>query len=210
MKGLFVTGTDTGVGKTWVACALLASLRPAAPLAVYKPVVTGLDERGPSDVDRLRQLADRVIVPNAYGPPISPHLAAEQAGDEIDFDLLVEGARGAAAGAAALIVEGVGGLLVPFSDEHTVRDLAVQLGLPLIIAARPGLGTLNHTLLTLESARSAGLEVRAVVLTPWPEEPSELELSNRDTIARVGRVEVELLGAGELILPAERWLQSAA
>src|SRR4051794_11526538 len=124
MKGLFVTGTDTGVGKTWVACALLQSLRPAAPLAVYKPVVTGLDDAGPSDVDRLRQLADRVIVPYAYGPPLSPTLAAAQAGDELALPLLAEAARGAGAGAAALIVEGIGGLLVPLNDEHTVRDLA--------------------------------------------------------------------------------------
>jgi dethiobiotin synthetase len=208
MRGLFVTGTDTGVGKTWVASALLASLRPAKPLAVYKPVVTGLDEKGPSDVDRLRQLADRVIVPYAYGPPLSPTLAAEQAGDRLDLALLAEAARGAAAGAAALIVEGVGGLLVPLNDEHTIRDLAVELGLPLIIAARPGLGTLNHTLLTLEAARAVGLEVRAVVFTPWPDEPSDLELANRATIARVGKVEVETLEPGGLILPAERWLSA--
>ena len=91
-----------------------------------------------------------------------------------------------------LLVEGVGGLLVPFGD-FDVRDLAVALGLPLVVAARPGLGTINHTLLTLESARAAGLHVRAVVLTPWPSEPTVVQRSNRATIARLGDVEVATL-----------------
>jgi dethiobiotin synthetase len=75
-----------------------------------------------------------------------------------------------------------------------VRDLAVDLGLPLLIAARPGLGTINHSLLTVEAARAAGLAVEAVVLTPWPDEPSTMELSNRETIARLAAVEVRTLG----------------
>lgn len=91
------------------------------------------------------------------------------------------------------MVEGVGGLLVPLTDNYSVRDLAVELALPLVIAAAPSLGTINHTLLTLESARAAGLDVRAVVLTPWPHEPSALERSNHETIARLGRVDVHLL-----------------
>jgi dethiobiotin synthetase len=86
---------------------------------------------------------------------------------------------------------GVGGLLTPLADDYTVCDLAAALGLAVLIAARPGLGTINHTLLTLRVARSAGLDVRAVVLTPWPREPTTLERSNRETIARLGDVEVE-------------------
>ena len=89
-----------------------------------------------------------------------------------------------------MIVEGVGGLLVPLTEDFTVRDLAVELGLPLLIAARPGLGTINHTLLTLQAARAAGLDVRAVVLTPWPAAALAIERSNRETIARLGEVEV--------------------
>ena len=92
-----------------------------------------------------------------------------------------------------LVVEGVGGLLVPLSDDASVRDLAVALALPLVIAARPGLGTINHSLLTIEAARAAGLDVRAVVLTPWPAQPSVMQRSNRDTIARLGEVEVAAL-----------------
>ena len=99
----------------------------------------------------------------------------------------------AAARGATLIVEGVGGLLVPLAGGLSMRELAVRLGLPALIAAAPGLGTINHTLLTLEGARAAGLDVRAVVLTPWPERPAAIERSNRETIARLGDVEVEVL-----------------
>jgi dethiobiotin synthetase len=118
------------------------------------------------------------------------------------------------------VVEGVGGLLVPLGPDANVRDLARVLRLPLVIAARPGLGTINHTLLTLEAARSAGLTVAGVVLTPWPEAPGVMERSNRETIARRGAVEVatlppvaradpELLGAAGAGLPLERWLPGA-
>jgi len=102
-------------------------------------------------------------------------------------------------------VEGVGGLMTPLAEGYPVRDFAAQLGLPLVIAARPGLGTINHSLLTLAAARAAGLDVRAVVITPWPQQPSVLERSNRETIARMGTVEV----AG-LDLARDRSLQELA
>ena len=85
-----------------------------------------------------------------------------------------------------LVAEGVGGLLVPLSGNYLVRDLAADLGMPVVIAARPGLGTISHTLMTIECARAAGLEVAGVVLTPWPAQPGEMERSNRETIARLG------------------------
>ena len=88
----------------------------------------------------------------------------------------------------------MGGLLVPLTDEFTVRDLAVALGLGVLIAAEPSLGTINHTLLTLEAARAVGLDVRAIVLTPWSPKPNEIERSNRETIARLGDIEVAELG----------------
>ena len=138
----------------------------------------------------------------------------------IDPAALLAHARGTADSQSqqeTLIVEGVGGLLVPLTDDYTVCDFASALGLPVVVAARPGLGTINHTLLTLQSARAAGLSVRAVVLTPWPEQPSRLERYNRETIARLGVVEVEVLARaanaeiGELArvggaLPWQRWL----
>ncbi len=126
-------------------------------------------------------------------------------------------AAAARAGADVLVAEGVGGLLVPFGD-FAVRELAVALGLPLVVAARPGLGTINHSLLTIEVARAAGLDVRAVVLTPWPPQPSVMQRSNRATIERFGDVEVATLApttaaVGDLAragaaLPYDRWIGS--
>jgi dethiobiotin synthetase len=137
--------------------------------------------------------ADAEIAPYRYGPPASPHLAAALAGEEIDPERLRAAARAAAADADALVCEGVGGLLVPLRGDYLVRDLAIDLGLPLVIAASPGLGTINHALLTIEAARSAGLVVASVVLTPWPDEPSPVEQSNRETIEALGEVRVPTL-----------------
>jgi len=213
VRGLFVTGTDTGVGKTVLSAALLAAIAAeGGSVSAHKPAVTGLDEPGeggtngvwPPDHELLAAAAGmdaERVAPFRYGPAVSPQLAAELTGERIDRDRLL------AAGAAAigngnggapqrtLIVEGVGGLFSPLAEDFTVCDLAAAMRLPLLIAARPGLGTINHTLLTLQVARAAGLKVVAVVLTPWPEEPSILERSNRETIARMGEVKVEVLPA---------------
>jgi dethiobiotin synthetase len=113
---------------------------------------------------------------------------------DVERERVLEAAAAARAGADLFLCEGVGGLLVPLHSDWLVRDLAVELGLPLIVVAPPALGTINHTLLTLESARAVGLEVRAVVLSRWPREPGELERSNRATIAELGEVEVLTLG----------------
>jgi dethiobiotin synthetase len=223
MRGLFVTGTDTAAGKSIVAGALLAAMSLAGEaVSAHKPAVTGLDEpsgRWPPDHELLAAAAGssaEEVTPLRYGPAVSPQLAARLAGNPIDVGALESAAR-AAGEAGALILEGVGGLLSPLAEDYTCCDLAVALGLGLLIAARPGLGTINHTLLTLRAARAEGLDVRAVVLTPWPARPSVLERSNRETIARMGEVEVagllaverperaELARAGET-LPWQRWL----
>jgi len=230
VRGLFVTGTDTGVGKTVLSAALVAAIAAQGePVRAYKPVMTGLDElpdrrapcSWPADHELLGAtagMAPEDVAPLRYGPAVSPHLAARLAGERIDAAGLLAGAHALAAGeAGALIVEGVGGLLAPLREDYAVRDLAVALGLPLLIAARPGLGTINHTLLTLDAARAARLTVAAVVLSPWPPRPGTLERSNRETIAAVGAVEVAGLGPvagpdpGELAraggeLPWRRWL----
>jgi dethiobiotin synthetase len=196
---VFVTGTSTEVGKTVVAAALARTLAAEGKrVAVFKPAVTGLEERGETDHALLRRASgssqsDEEIAPYRYDPPASPHLAAALANEEIDPERLRQAARTAAASADAIVCEGVGGLLVPLSPTYLVRDLAVDLGHPLVIVASPGLGTVNHTLLTLESARAVGLEVAAVVLNPWPRQPSEIERNNRETIAELGEVRVEAL-----------------
>ncbi len=212
MRGVFVTGTGTGVGKTVVAATIARALAAAGePVAVFKPALTGLAEPGEPDHEILRRAAGsrqglEQVAPYRFEPPLSPHLAAELAGTRIDPTALLEAAREAGDDEAALVCEGVGGLLVPLTTGYLVRDFARDLHLPLVVAATPGLGTINHTLLTVESARAVGLEVCCVVLTPWPARPEAIETSNRETIERLGTAEVAVLERIDLSEPAE-WPQ---
>ncbi|HEX6754281.1 MAG TPA: dethiobiotin synthase [Solirubrobacterales bacterium] len=204
---MFVTGTSTEVGKTAVAAVIARTLAAEGKtVAVFKPAVTGLDEDSEPDHALLRRAAgseqcDEEIAPYRYGPPASPHLAAALAGEEIDPERLRTVARNAAQSANVLVCEGVGGLLVPLREDYLIRDFAADLGLPVVIAASPGLGTINHTLLTIEAARAARLEIAAVVLTPWLERPSRIEQSNRETIEELGKAEVEVLPRLNLSAP---------
>jgi len=206
--GLFVTGTGTEVGKSVVAAVIAAEAAAVGlDVAVFKPAVSGLEEDGEADHELLArasgtsQSADE-IAPYRYGPPVSPHLAAELAGEEIDVALLERAADAAAAGADAIVCEGVGGLMVPLTPDYLVRNLAVGLGHPLVVVADAGLGTINHTLLTIEAAWTAELEVRAVVLNRWPAKPGRLEESNRETIAALTGVAVLTLAGIDLARPA--------
>jgi len=218
-----VTGTDTGVGKTVVAAAICAALAARSErVAAFKPAVTGLDEpEGPWPRDHvlLASVAHAGqypcdVAPYRFEPAVSPHYAAELAGTSIDFARLGALASAAAAGADALVCEGVGGLMVPLTATHLVRDFAAQLDLPLVIVARPGLGTISHTLLTIETARAARLRPVGVVMTPWPAHPSPGELSNRRTVELLGgcpvvglkRCEVRDLAEAGYSLPLANWL----
>jgi len=197
--GIFVTGTGTEVGKTVVAATIAHTLAAEGQrVHVFKPAVTGLDEGVETDHALLRRASgseqsDEEIAPYRYGPPASPHLAAALAGQEIDPERLRQTAQAAAEGADALVCEGVGGLMVPLSPTYLVRDLAADLGYPLVVVASPGLGTINHTLLTVAAARATGLPVAAVVLNPWPEEPTNIERNNRETIAALADLPVHTL-----------------
>ena len=179
-------------------------------MVAFKPVVTGLDDEPgewPPDHELLASVTGQrpeEVSPYRFGLAAAPHLAGD-----VDPEGLVPPPG------EPLVVEGVGGLLVPLAEDFSVRDLCARLGLPLVVAARPGLGTINHTLLTLEAARRAGLEVLAVVLTPWPDQPDVIERSNRETIERLGAVPVHglppttsegLAEAGSL-LPLDAWLR---
>ena len=209
-SGVFVTGTGTEVGKTVVA-ALLARTAAGAgrSVAVFKPVVSGLDEGGEADHELLRRAAgseqsDDEIAPYRYGAPVSPHLGAELAGEAISPERLRGAARAAAEGADLLVVEGVGGFLVPLTLGYLVRDFARDLALPVVIAASPGLGTINHTLLTVEAVRAVGLSVARVVFTPWPQRAGVVERSNVEALERLGGVGVEMLPRLDLAAP-ETW-----
>ncbi len=219
MRGVFVTGTDTEVGKTVVAAAVCAALTARGEgVAAFKPAVTGLDDE-PGEFGRDHELLASVantgqapedVAPYRFGPPVSPHLAAELAGATLEPARLVATARSH----ELVVCEGVGGLLVPLTPGYLVRDLAMELALPLVIVARPGLGTINHTLLTIEAARAGGLGVAAVVMTPWPDDPTPMERSNRAIVERLGDVRVaglprtmpERLAAAGASLPIEDWL----
>jgi dethiobiotin synthetase len=228
LRGCFVTGTDTGVGKTVVAAAIAAGLRErGVAVRALKPLITGLDEPPDPIWPRDHELLAAVTgtstgqtILAGYGPAVSPHLAAELAGSPPPSIAALNAAIRAAAARvpdALLIVEGVGGLLVPLGPDGDVGDLAGALGLAVIVAARPGLGTINHTLLTLEAARHRDLAIAGVVLTPWPAEPGAMLTSNRTTIERLGAVDVATLetvtapdprslAAAARSLPLERWL----
>jgi len=219
VRGLFVTGTGTGVGKSVVAAAVCAALvARGEAVGAFKPAVTGLDEPEgdwpPDHVLLARAAGGRQapeeVAPYRFGPPLSPHYAAELAGETIEPARLLAAARRH----VLLVCEGVGGLMVPLTPGYLVRDLAVDLALPVAIAAPTGLGTINHTLLTIEAARSAGLTVAGVAMTPWPDEPEPIELSNRRTVERLGGVRVSglprtdpgSLAAAASGLPLDEWL----
>jgi dethiobiotin synthetase len=182
----FVTGTDTGVGKTVVSAVLcrevIASGRRAA---YYKPVQTGCGMSDGGDAGFVAAAAPGVTVREGLrmAEPLAPAVAAERAGVRIDVDGLLREAAGLAAEADALVVEGAGGLLVPLWQELTMADLAAGLGASLVVVARPGLGTLNHTALTLEAARARRLGIAGVVVSGWPEQPEPVEETNLERLA---------------------------
>lgn len=161
MSGYFVTGTDTGVGKTFVTAALAAALRARGrDVAVFKPVQSGAAVDDPSG-DAVLLGADCVY---AFSASLAPLVAARAEGRTIELEPILARARELAREHELLLVEGAGGLLVPLAEGLDLADLALALGLPLVVVARAALGTVNHTLLTIEAARARGLEIAGVVL----------------------------------------------
>ena len=187
LRGLFVTGTDTGVGKTVVSAALLHRHGgEAAPLRYWKPIQTGT--RLDDDTAEVRRLTAGVgveIVDEGVrlAEPVSPHLAAALAGTEIDLAPLVA-RRTAGPPAGAWIVEGAGGVLVPINRSSLMVDLMGALGLAALVVARSSLGTINHTLLTLACLRGRSVPVAGVVMVGEPDR------HNRAAIEDYGRVVV--------------------
>jgi dethiobiotin synthetase len=168
-RGYFVTATDTGVGKTVVTAALAAVLREnGRDVAVLKPVQSGALADDPTG-DAALLGADCVY---AFEAPLAPQVAAEREGRTIELEPILERARELERDHEILLVEGVGGLLVPLAPGLDVAALASAIGLPLLVVARAGLGTVNHTLLTIEAARSRGLEVAGVILNGESDESS--------------------------------------
>jgi dethiobiotin synthase len=199
MNGLFVTGTDTGIGKTALSALLLAELRRrginAAPM---KPAQTGCED-GVPDLDYSLSMAGMQVsaedyssmCPYRFEPACSPHLAAEMAGTEIAIEEMVIAARTLASEYEFVIAEGAGGVMVPINRRETMLDLMQALKLPVLIAARPELGTINHTLLTVRALRSDGLKIAGIVfVASADQEFTFIEEDNGTTIEQFGKVPV--------------------
>ncbi|QJC53092.1 dethiobiotin synthase [Paenibacillus albicereus] len=180
-RGLFVTGTDTGIGKTVVTAALAALLRAeGADVGVWKPVQTGgLVGSGGTDAERLLRYAGIDGRPDSvasftYEPPLAPLLAAERAGDALGVQTLLDAGRPLADRCAALLVEGAGGVAVPLAESAVVADLIAALRMPALIVARSGLGTINHVLLTAAYLRQRRIPIVGVVLNDGASAPDQL------------------------------------
>jgi len=201
LRGLFVTGTDTGVGKTVAAAALLHRCRARFPVRYWKPIQTGIEQDDDTaDVARLAACTSAELLTSGVRleRPVSPHLAARLSGRPIDVDGLLALVN-AQPPAVRWIIEGAGGVMVPIDEQSTMADLMSRLGLPAIVVARTALGTINHTLLTLEALRRRSIPTAGVIMVGLPNR------DNREAIERYGRIEVlgemprfDSLNAGEL------------
>ena len=194
LRGLFVTGTDTNVGKTVVSAALLHRYRDIASLRYWKPVQTGIEQD--DDTAEVERLAEcETVAGMRLRHPVSPHLAAERCGTEITIASL-QAFLPPNAGPLRWIVEGAGGVLVPLNQRDLMIDLMRTLALPVVMAARSTLGTINHTLLSLEALRARSLCVAGVVLCGEPNR------DNRAAIERYGQCAV--LGEMPMLRPLTR------
>lgn len=217
LPGLFITGTDTGVGKTLVAGAIADWFRRRNQrVGVLKPIATGCAHRREGlvseDAEFLAHCADArfpldVICPQRYAEPLAPAVAAERAGTAVDWDAVTRSLRMIQSASDVMIIEGVGGVMVPLDAKHTVLDFAQWVKLPAVVVARPNLGTINHTLLTVNTLRAAGVTVAGVVINRYPAESASVaEETNPRAIERWGKVPVLCVvpeePVGEAKLPA--------
>lgn len=173
-RGIFITGTDTGVGKTYIACGIARALKERGfDIGVMKPAETGCRMRNnglvPMDSVRLMKAAVTkdplsLVNPYRFRRPLAPLVAAELERTSIDLGRIIAAFHELSRRHDFVVVEGAGGILVPLSREGTYRELAEKLGLPVLIVARPGLGTVNHTLLTVEALKKKGIPVAGIVL----------------------------------------------
>ena len=183
-KSIFITGTDTGVGKT-IASATIAMLlrRMGHSVGVMKPVTSGCVEHDgrliSEDAELLAFAAGVSVTPDCtpylLRAPLAPSVSASQDGVRISFDVIKEAYQRLAEQYDFVIVEGAGGLMVPLAGGLLVADLALYLGLPVAVVARPNLGTINHTLLTTFTARTLGLTVKGVIVNRFPDSPDQAE-----------------------------------
>ncbi len=200
--GLFITATDTEVGKTVTTCAIAAALRAAGhTVGVSKPIASGcrfdLNQLVNEDAEALAHFADcqlplHTINPIRYQPPLAPAAAAEQTGKPIDYDALSAALAEIDQASDVTLIEGIGGLLVPLDEKHTVLDLAIAIGYPVVVVTRPNLGTLNHTAMTCRLLKQAGLKLAGLVINGFdPEDTNDASMpSNPAWLARQNKTRV--------------------
>lgn len=186
MNGIFVAGTDTNVGKTIASASAMNILRGAEDICYWKPVQTGIETD--DDTRTVRELANcsaDEFFDSGFRleKPLSPHLSARLAGVSITIEKILDFVRNTN-NEKFWIIEGAGGVLVPLNDTELMIDLMRALNLPIVVAARSGLGTINHTLLTLQSLRNGGLEILGVIMNGVPNE------ENRWAIEHFGATKV--------------------
>ena len=190
LRGLFVTGTGTGVGKTVVSAALLHRFARVPALRYWKPVQTGIEQDDDTaDVQRLSGSAPgRVLDEGVRLPrPLSPHLSASLAGTSISLAPLMDLAW-SRDDTTHWIVEGAGGVLVPLNEHDLMVDLITVLGLPVVVAARSGLGTINHTLLTVEALRARAVPIAGIVMVGEPNADNRIAIETRAHVTVVGEL----------------------
>lgn len=195
MRGVLVTGTDTGVGKTFVACGLAAALaRRGTRVGVMKPVETGCRERDgvlvPEDAARLKffsgcEASMETICPCRFPAPRAPWVAALEEGREVDTSLLKKSYQSILSGHDLTLVEGAGGVMVPIGENFNFADLAREWGLSVMLVTTAKLGTLNHTLLSLEYLRHRGIKVLGYLMNVHEPTASELVSSNINALERL-------------------------
>lgn len=224
MTGFFITGTDTGVGKTRFTSLLASCLRGrGVAVRVCKPVATGAqwNEDGQLISDDTRQLGLAAgdldfdsLTPYRFETPANPSLAARLAGSAYTINDLVVAVRRREQEGAVTLIEGVGGIMCPLTEKETIADLASSLGYPLLVVARRSLGTLNHLFLTLEAAQSHGLEVAGVIMSETEppvdlasrHNPTEFSIRSRAPLLAVLPYEPDpALGQGKRIVDAIDW-----
>lgn len=186
--GIFITGTDTGVGKTIITASIAYNLTQAGKkVAVMKPVQTGTIISGPTDLEFVQKVVGDdsglgLSCPYSFPDPVAPLVASMLSGERIDIDLIKDTYSELTQENDTVIVEGAGGLLVPILEDYYMSDLAMDLNLPILIVSRPDLGTLNHTLLTLESAKRKGLQIAGIVISNYPWDPGIPEQTNPELL----------------------------
>jgi len=212
LRGLFVTGTDTNVGKTAVSAALLLRYRAEAPLRYWKPIQTGIETDDDSlEVARLARCTDGEIFAGGVRLPgaVSPHLAARRAGTHIAVHRVVDMLRDEPRD-RGWIVEGAGGIFAPVNDRETMLDLIEALGLPVLVVARSTLGTINHTRLTVDTLRRRRHRVAGIVMVGPPDHENRTAIEWHAGVEVVGEMPVfDPLGPNTLAAWVERQFDRA-